>query len=81
MLVPGPTESMTPEGWRVLGCMVVVGVALFLAGCLYVCVRTGFRNPQALTFRNPQALTLLGAALVTAVMVGAGWYAIRRWVG
>ncbi len=72
MHVPGPTESMTPEGWRVLGCIVVVAVALFLAGCLYVCVRTGFRNPQA--------LTLLGAALVMAV-VGAGWYAIRRWVG
>lgn len=73
MLVPGPTESMTPEGWRVLGCMVVVAVALFLAGCLYVCVRTGFRNPQA--------LTLLGSALIMAAMVGAGWYAIRRWVG
>ena len=73
MLVPIPTEPMTPEGWKVLGCLVVVVVALFLAGCLYVCVRTGFRNPQA--------LTLLGAALVMAVMVSAGWYAIRRWVG
>ncbi len=73
MILPAPTEPMTPEGWKVLGCLVVIVVALFLAGSVYVCVRTGFRNPTA--------LGLLGSAVFMAMLVGAGWHVIRRWVG
>ena len=73
MLFPGSTEPMTPEAWKVLGCLAVLGVALFLGVGLYLGVRTGFRNPEA--------LLLLGSAILVGAMLGAAWYVLRRWVG
>lgn len=73
MWVPGPTEPMTPEGWKVLGCL-VSGVGLCLAGLgLYGCIKTGFGNSFAVT-------VLLGGVLIAAAPV-AVWYLVRWWVG
>lgn len=64
---------MTPEGWKVLGCALIVLSVGFIAVGLYACFRTGFGDPSAL------ALIRNGALLMA--FVGVVWYLVRRWLG
>ena len=71
MVYWGPTEPMTPEGWKVLGC-VVMGILLGLAALgLVFTIKSGFNNLGA--------LALLGVGAIGAAIVGVIWYLIRRW--
>ena len=62
---------MTPEGWKVAGCAAAL-VSIGLVGVgLYFCIKTGFKNRDALTVLRG------GVALTAAVAII--WWLVRRW--
>ena len=72
MFIPPITEPMTPEGWKVLGCAVVVLYVLWTAFVLYACIRTGFHEPLA--------TGLLAKTAVIGIIGFAGYIMLRRWL-
>ncbi len=62
---------MTPEGWKVLGCLVLGAFLALAAVGLYFTIKSGFGNSSALAVLSIGAL---GAATVAVI-----WYLVARW--
>jgi len=73
MFYPGPTEPMSSEGWKVLGCLLLAFGGAIAGIGLWGCLRFGFSHALALRV----FLGGIGAILLTFV---ARW-AARRWGG
>jgi hypothetical protein len=65
-------EPTTAEGWRVLGCCVVVLYFLWTGFVLYACIRTGFHEPLA--------TGTLARTAFAGVVGFVAYLALRHWV-
>ena len=68
-----PTEPMTPERWKALGCLVLaVGVGM---------VGFGVYGLAVLGLGSGEAWHVVGLGAVVVAVVALIWYLVRRWVG
>ena len=70
MLVPWVRRPTTPEGWKVLGCLLLCASLVFVAVGVYTCLKTGFDDPYA----RP----LIVRVFLSAGIAAAAGYALRR---